>query len=146
MEFTTVNPDGVDEMGEDELREAVSEFEDAQESNIEEFKEAQETLNEYAEFDVSIKEAQEFKQDVLGDVAAASPFTEDELSDFGLSRLRELKAEFAEETEEDEGESEDGEFTDMGTRGETDPEDDGENFSELQGMVENVSGLEFSDE
>lgn len=150
MEFTTVNPDDdVDEMGESELREVVSEFEDAQERNLSEFKSAQEALNEFEEFDVSIEEAQEFKADTVEEVAEHSPLAEDELSDFGLSRLRELRAEFSEETEEveeDEVEDDEGEFSDMGTKGETDPEGDGENFSELQKMVSNVSGLEFTDE
>lgn len=146
MEFTTVNPDDVDEMGEDELREAVSEFEDAQESNIEEFKQAQETLNEYAEFDVSIKEAQEFKEDVLADVAEHSPLSEDELSEFGLSRLRELKTEFAEEVEDEpEGDEEESEFSDMGSRGETDPEGEGEDFDRLRDDLSSIPGLEFSD-
>jgi hypothetical protein len=151
MEFTTVNTDDTDEMDEDELREVVSEFEDAQTQNLAEFKTAKEDLNEYEDVDVSVAEAQEFKEDIIDDVEDDSPLTRDELSSFGLSRLRELKAEFVSEQEAAEGEDatteqveddEGGEFSDMGTRGETDGES--VEFGELADKVDSITGLEVN--
>jgi len=145
MEFTTVSVDSADDMSEEELRETVSEFEDAQKQNLSEFKDAKETLDKYDDVDVSVTEAQEFKEQKVERLDEESPLEAEELSSFGLSRLNELEAEFV-EVDEDEGdevedEDGDGEFSDMGGKGKTENEGD-EVDDGLEAEFSQIAGLE----
>lgn len=131
MNFTKVSFDGdLDEIDDaDELRGLVREFESAQDSNISEFKDAKDTLED---FEVRVGEAQDFKEDLAETLTEVSPLSEDEAMSYEMSRMRELIAEFAddgaaEESEEDEGGS--GTFGDMGSSGETHTDDDTADFA-----------------
>lgn len=142
MEFSTVETtDPVDEMGEEELRGVVEQYEEVNEDNKAAFSEVKEALEAEPELP---DEVADYKQELVEDVDEVSPLGEDELEGFSITRLDELRSEFSgEETETEDaedGEDSEGEFSDMGKQGETsDPEE--ANFSDGEEIVADVPGL-----
>lgn len=130
MNFTKVSFDGdLDDIDDaEELRGVVRKFQSAQDSNISEFEDAKDTLED---FEVRVGEAQEFKGELAERLSEVSPLSEDEALTYDMTRIRELIADFSDGGEvEDEGGDEDGDeggaFSDMGQRGETHGEDTSE--------------------
>lgn len=126
MNFTKVSfEDDLEDIDDaEELRGVVRKFQSAQESNISEFEDAKDTLED---FEGRVGEAQEFKQDLAEDLSEVSPLSEEEALTYDMSRIRELIGEFSEESVEDDSESgTSGQFSDMGQRGETHDEDEAE--------------------
>ena len=132
MKFNKVNFDGdLSEMDDDELTELVDQYQKAQETNVAEFKQAKEAMaelvdaDENADFEDIFGEVQDFtdaKDELVDEVKefdafADSPVTESELEDAAFSKVREWHAYFA--AAEAAPEDDDGEFDDMGKRGET---------------------------
>jgi len=128
MNFTKVSFDGdLDDIEDaDELRGVVRKFQSAQESNISEFEDAKDTLED---FEGRVGEAQEFKDDLAESLSEVSPLAKEEALTYDMARIRELIAEFSEaETSDADNVEEDtpDTFSDMGTRGETHDEDEAE--------------------
>ena len=132
MKFNKVNFDGdLSEMDDDELTELVDQYQKAQETNVAEFKQAKEAMaelvdaDENADFEDIFGEVQDFtdaKDELVDEVKefdafADSPVSESELEDAAFSKVREWHAYFA--AAEAAPEDDDGEFDDMGKRGET---------------------------
>lgn len=143
MDFTKVSFDAdLDEIEDaDELRGIVQKFESAQESNISEFQDAKDTLED---FEVRVGEAEEFKQDLAERLSEVSPLSEDEALTHNMSRMRELIADFSETEVEEEEVTEDTPetFSNMGQKGETHNEEENEAaFAEKH--IGNINGLEF---
>lgn len=126
----------------DELRGIVREFESAQDSNISEFEDAKDTLED---FEGRVGEAQEFKEELAESLSEVSPLSEDEALTYDMARIRELIGEFSEEEAVDEvedGGDEGGEFADMGGRGAThSDEPEGKEFAEKH--LGDIGGLNF---
>lgn len=141
MDFTKVSFDAdLDEIEDaDELRGIVQKFESAQESNISEFQDAKDTLEN---FEGRVGEAEEFKEDLAKDLSEVSPLSEEEALTYDMSRMRELIVEFSESTEEETEEGGDGRFSNMGQRGETHNEDGAES-SFAKEHLGDIKGLEF---
>lgn len=124
FDITKVTIDGnVDDLSEDQLRELVSKFQDANNSNIAEFEDAAESLDGVDEN--TIEDFEKARGDLIEDITEAEafgevPLTEDKLKDEDFSDLQDWKA-FV--TDQDEDDSEDGNFDDMGQRTQTDDED-----------------------
>ena len=152
MKFNKVNFDGdLSEMDDDELTELVDQYQKAQETNVAEFKQAKEAMaelvdaDENADFEDIFGEVQDFtdaKDELVDEVKefdafADSPVSESELEDAAFSKVREWHAYFA--AAEAAPEDDDGEFDDMGKRGETggDEEEAERQFAEkhLSGMA-----------
>lgn len=143
MDFTKVSYDAdLDEIEDaDELRGIVRDFEDAQDSNISEFKDAKETLDD---FEGRVGEAQEFKEELAESLSEVSPLSEDEALTYDMARIRDLIGEFSDEgvDEGEDGGDEGGEFSDMGQRGETHNEEDADKeFAEKH--LGDIGGLNF---
>jgi hypothetical protein len=149
MEFSTVEPTGdVEEMGEDELREVVTEYREAQEQNESVFEDLSEDSEESSYSEEDIEELQEFKESRAESIADNSPLRKEEVVDYGVSRLDELYQEFVagtdetDEVEETQDENDEAEFTDMGSEGEThDPDGEAEFSEEAENAVDGISGL-----
>lgn len=92
LNFTKVTYDGdLSEFSEDDLRQLISEFENAQESNVAEFNQAADKLDEVEEIDY--EEYEDARSALIGEITEADafedvPITEDELdaADFGKVR------------------------------------------------------------
>lgn len=142
MNFTKVSfEDDLEDIDDaEELRGVVQKFQSAQESNISEFEDAKDTLEN---FEGRVGEAQEFKQDLAEDLSEVSPLSEEEALTYDMSRIRELIGEFTEETVEDdpEGETPDS-FSNMGQRGETHDEGEAE-ATFVEEHLGDIQGLEF---
>lgn len=142
MNFTKVSFDGDLEDIDDaeELRGVVQKFQSAQESNISEFEDAKDTLEN---FEGRVGEAQEFKEDLAEDLSEVSPLSEEEALTYDMSRIRELIGEFTEETVEDDPESESPDsFSNMGQRGETHDDEKAE-ATFVEDHLGDIQGLEF---
>jgi hypothetical protein len=153
MEFdiTKVTIDGtVDDLSEEQLRELVGKFQDAQESNVAEFERATETLDELDED--SIEDFEEARESLIEDITGAEafdevPVSEKVLSDSEATSFSDLQdwKEFvseagADETDEpDEPEQEDTDFEDMGTEAPTNPDEDTKDFVEEE--LGSIQGL-----
>lgn len=137
MDFTKVTYDGdLSEFSDEELRELIREFEDAQDSNVAEFEQAAEQLEE-ANFD----EYEEARSDLIGEITEAEqfdevPLSEDELEDADFSELRDWN-EFVSDQDDDK------QFDDIGEDADLKDDNDGE-FSQfdddLTERVKNISG------
>lgn len=145
MDFTKVTFDvDLDEIEDaDELRGIVRKFESAQDSNISEFEDAKDTLDE---FEGRVGEAQEFKEELAESLSDVSPLSSEEALTYDMTRIRELITEFSEddsEGDEPEGEVEEGAtFSNMGQRGETHSDEDGD--TEFAGKhLGDIGGLNF---
>jgi len=142
MNFTKVSFDGDLEDIDDaeELRGVVQKFQSAQESNISEFEDAKDTLEN---FEGRVGEAQEFKEDLAEDLNEVSPLSEEEALTYDMSRIRELIGEFTEETVEDDPDSESPDsFSNMGQRGETHDDEKAE-ATFVEDHLGDIQGLEF---
>jgi len=142
MNFTKVSfEDDLEDIEDaEELRGVIRKFQSAQDSNIAEFQEAKETLED---FEGRVGEAQDFKQELAESLSEVSPLSEEEALTYDMTRIRELIGEFSStETEEVEEQEEDGTFSNMGQRGEThDDEEAEQKFAEEQ--LGNIKGLSF---
>lgn len=99
-EFTRLDFDkSPDEMDADELRETLVEFEEKHTENAATFDTIQADLPDREEYESLKTESAEFKGRLVTEVAESSPLAEDDLADFSMSRLYELRAEFAEDAE-----------------------------------------------
>lgn len=143
FDITKVTIDGtVDDLDEDQLRELVSKFQDAQESNVAEFKQAIEATE-----DVDEKEIEDFekaRESLIGDITDAEafdevPLTEDALEGQSFGELRDWKDFVAEQAVEDGGD-EDADFDDMGKKSPVGGgEDEETDFVEEE--LDNIQGL-----
>lgn len=143
MNFTKVSFDGdLDDIEDaDELRGVIRKFQSAQESNISEFEDAKDTLED---FEGRVGEAQEFKEDLAETLSEVSPLDTDEAMTYKMARQRELIAEFSESEATDEVEEEEtpDAFSDMGQRGETHDDDEAaRSFAEKH--IGGIKGLNF---
>jgi len=133
MKFNKVNfDDDLSEMDDDELTELVDQYQKAQETNVAEFKQVKETAADLVDADDSasfedlfgeVRDFTDAKDELVEEVKDFdafndSPVSESELEDAAFSKVREWHAYFAaaEAAPEDD---DDGEFDDMGKRGET---------------------------
>ena len=152
MKFNKVNFDGdLSEMDEDRLTELVQQYQKAQETNVAEFKQVKETVADLVDADDSanfedlfgeVRDFTDAKDELVEEVKDfdafnESPVSESELEDAAFSKVREWHAYFA--AAEAAPEDDDGEFDDMGKRGETggDEEEADRQFAEkhLSGMA-----------
>jgi hypothetical protein len=139
MDFQKITfDDDLEDMEADELRGLIREYDDAQSENISEFQQAVESIDT---LEGKVAEVEEFDAELTEKLDEISPLDEDELSEFSVTRKRELLTKFAEpegdEPEGDEGGDEGGEenFSDMGNRGETHGEDfDAGSFLDIAGL------------
>lgn len=131
FDITKVTIDGtVDDLSEDQLRNLVGKFRDAQESNVAEFEKAAKEMNEIDESDIA--DFEDVREALIGDITDAEafdevPLSEDSLEDAEFSELREWKAFVADESETSE-EDEDADFDDMGNKTPSDPGEDEKDF------------------
>lgn len=130
MEFNKVEVENeLDSLAEDELRELVTQYQEAQLANETEFEEVTDTVAEFKEYDDELTE-EVLEHSSLSESAASSlPFSEKRSL---LSDLEdEESVEDGEDGEFDEEDGEDGaDFEDRGTRGETHGEDGTPDFVE----------------
>ena len=140
FDFTKVSFDAdLDDIDDvEELRGLVREFQSAQDSNISEFADAKETLED---FEGRVGEAQEFKEELADSLSEVSPLSEEEALTYDMSRIRELIGEFSESESTDEGGEEGGQFSDMGQRSETHNGDAMDEFAKEQ--IGDIEGLNF---
>lgn len=132
--------DEIDDAG--ELRGLVREFQNAQDSNISEFQDAKDTLDE---FEGRVGEAQEFKEELAESLSEVSPLSEQEALTYDMARIRELIGEFSDAPaggDDPEGEGDEGgAFSDMGKRGETHNGETDRAFADEQ--IGDIQGLNF---
>jgi hypothetical protein len=146
MDFQKVTIDtDVDELEGDEARELVSDFQNAQEQNIDEFKTASEKLEGLDES--AITEFEDAQEELTQDVADVTFMSEDEAAQLSFSRKREILADFSEEEEAEAGDDvendgEEAEFSNMGQRGETHNEDEAKE-SVAKEYLGDIQGLEI---
>jgi hypothetical protein len=144
MNFTKVSFDGdLDEIEDaDELRGIIRKFESAQDSNISEFEDAKDTLED---FEGRVGEAQEFKEELADSLSEISPLSAEEALTYDMARIRELIGEFSEAESANAGEDggdEGGKLSDMGQRGQTHNEEAEEReFAEKH--LGDIDGLNF---
>jgi hypothetical protein len=140
FDITKVTIDGaVDDLSEDQLRELVSKFEDAQESNVAEFERAAEEMPEIKAS--KIEDFEKAREGLIGEIAGAEafdevPVTEDALEDCSFGELQEWD-EFVSEKLRDDS---DGDFDDFGRRS---PEGEGDETDFADEELENVPGLQL---
>lgn len=145
MDFQQVTFDtDVDELEGDEARKLVDKFESAQTENIAAFEEASETIED---LDSDLSEFEDANEDLTEKVVEETFLDEDEASELSFARKREVLADFAEEQEEEEEDDEgnedgEGEFSDMGTKGETHTEDE-EGATVAKKYLGDIEGLNF---
>lgn len=143
LDFNQVTFDGdLEDASEEDLRELIATYEDAQEDNAAEFEAAKETLDEVE--DVNVEEFHDARADLIETITEYesfedAPLTEDDLEDSDFARLREYDDYFgAQDAASDE---EDGEFSDMGTESPEDENEtsDAEFFEDALGDVPGVA-------
>jgi hypothetical protein len=138
LSFNKVDYDGeLAEFSEDELRELISEFETAQDSNVAEFEKAVEATDEID--DSTIEDFEQARASLIGEITGAEafdevPLTEEMLEDEDFSDLQEWRefvsgGESETEPEGDEAdEGDEGDFDDFGTKS---PSESGENTEDF---------------
>lgn len=143
LSFTKVTFDGdLAEFSEDELRGLISEFENAQESNVAEFNQAASKLDEVESLDLD--EFQDAKDDLIGEITEADsfeavPLTADELEAADFGKVRDWH-DFVQAQADDE--AADADFEDMGEDPPVDDGDDGEYADDdLVEMIDGMSGV-----
>lgn len=146
LNFNKVTYDGdLADFSEDELRELVREFENAQESNVAEFETAAEALDGIEEADIEeFADARERLIDSITEAEAFSevPLSEDALAEQSFGELQEwdeFVSEFDSADESEEGA--DGEFDDMGQEAPTREETDAD--AEFADKYLDISGVNF---
>jgi hypothetical protein len=134
MDFSKVTIDGdVDDLDGDEARELISDFQTAQEQNIAEFEKASEQITN---LEGSFEEFEDADEKLTAEVAEATFMSEDEAATLDFGRKREILA-----SEDESEEGDDGDFDDMGQRGETHTETDDQAFA--QEYIGDIDGLNF---
>jgi hypothetical protein len=107
LEFTEIEfDDDLTDLDEDELVDLVREYQEAQKKNRDSFEDAEDTLNEFAEYDDSLTER----------VEEETSLPSGEAERLSFSGKRSLLADLDDETESESG---DGEFDEMGNKGKT---------------------------
>ena len=144
LNFNQVSYEGdLADFSEDELRELISEFETAQDSNVAEFEKAAEAMDEVDES--TIEDFEDARESLIEDITEADafdevPLTEDALEDSDFSELQDWRDFVSEQAADDGGdESGEGDFDDMGKKSPTDPEDETEDFVEQE--LNGIQGL-----
>jgi hypothetical protein len=145
FDITKVSIDGdVDDLTEEQLRELVSKFQDAQESNVAEFSEAVEEIPDVEES--TIEDFEQAREDLVEEITEAEkfdevPLSEDSLENCDFSDLRDWK-EFvtAEDVEDDTDDSGADDFDDFGKKAPVDDEGGESDFAEdaldeMQGLT-----------
>jgi len=143
MEFSKIERNyDLEELGEDELRNLVREYREAEDENMAEFDSAVDRIDELEE---KAEEADEFHEKLADKLTAVSPLTESDVSEYSLARKHELIQKFSESgaDEADEGQKEQSEedFNDTGKRGETETESD-EPPEFVKEALDGVSGVQ----
>jgi hypothetical protein len=139
LKFTKVNYDGeLSEFSEEELRELIGEFEDAQESNVAEFDEAVEQISDVDEN--TIEDFEKAREALIESISEAEtfeqvPLSADALEDCDFSELQDWQ-EFVEE--EQTTEDSESEFSDMGTKS---PVEETEETDFADEALDDVPGL-----
>lgn len=135
MDFKKFEYDDLEGMEADELRELVQSFAEAHEANHETFKDVSDTVAEFNEQNEQLAE----------EVIEKTSLSEDAAESLSYSDKRSLLEDFraddgSEETyDEDEGEEEEAEFEDRGTKGETHGEDG--TPAAVEQAFNNISGV-----
>lgn len=147
LNFNKVSYDGdLVDLSEEEMQDVIREFEKAQESNVAEFEKAADTLDGVDEAD--IEDFAEARADLIEDITGADgfeevPLTEEKLEDEDFGDLREWK-EFVADTGESEESEQD--FEDMGQKGETHGDDEGDDSPDfIESEIANISGVNVSE-
>jgi len=143
LNFNRVSYDGdLADFSEEQLRELVSEFETAQESNVAEFETATEALDEVDES--VIEDFEDAREGLIGDITEAEAFDEVPVSEgilrdtettsfTDLQNWKNFVAEAGDENGSDPDEPEGGgSFDDFGQKSPTDPDDETEDFVERE--------------
>jgi hypothetical protein len=147
LNFKQISYDGeLADFSEEDLRELVGEYEEAQESNVAEFEQAAEALGEYDE--ETIEDFEEAREALIEDIVAADTFDEvpvgsDTLETADFSELQEWQDFVAETPDEtDAVEDEDGSTVDdFGTKGAVKETGDETDFADE--ALESMPGLEL---
>jgi hypothetical protein len=144
LNFSEVSYDGdIEDAEAEQLRELVSQYEEAQSDNAAEFEAAKEKIEEVS--DVQVSDFEDAREDLIEtitdfDAFEGSPVSEDELDEATFSKLREWEAYFEEQATEDTDEEEtDEDFSDFGTESKVPDDDEGD--AELESVVGGVSGV-----
>lgn len=145
LNFNKVTYDGeLSDFSEDELRELVTEFETAQESNVAEFEQVAEATEDIDES--TIEDFEDARDSLIAEITEAEafdevPLTEEQLTEEDFSGLQEW-ADFVAETDTDEPETDEdvdeGEFDDMGTKA---PVDDEDSYDFVEDELAEIQGL-----
>lgn len=135
LNFNKVTYDGdLAEFSEEDLRELISEFETAQESNVAEFEKAAEATDGVDES--TIKDFETARSALIADITEAEafdkvPLTEETLKDEDFSDLQDWKEFVADQESGSESETEnEGDFNDFGQESPTNTDDETEDFVE----------------
>jgi hypothetical protein len=147
LEFDKVTYDReLADFSEEDLRELVTKFEDAQESNVAEFETAAEAVDGIDES--TIEDFEDARGALIEDITESEdfddvPLTEDKLEQEDFSALRDWKqfvqsAETDTDPDEESGDGE-GEFNDMGTK--SPKQDDSEDETFAEDALDSVQGL-----
>lgn len=130
FDITKVSIDGsVDDLSEEQLRELVNKFQDAQDSNVAEFEKAAEAAGDIDES--TIEDFEQAKQGLIDDITSSEdfeevPLSESALEDSDFSELREWKS-FVLGVEDEDDTPEGGEdFDDMGKKSPKNTDEDGD--------------------
>ncbi len=144
LEFNKVTYDGeLADFSEEELRELISEFETAQESNVAEFEQAAEAIDDVDES--TIEEFEEAREALIDEIVEAEtfdevPLTEENLADEDFSDLRDWQDFVQDQSEADEEDgSNEADFDDMGKKSPVNPDEDEADFAEE--ALSHVQGL-----
>lgn len=133
MDFKEIKfEDDLDELDAGDLRTLVTEYQKAQHANKEEFEEVTETVSEFEDYSTEVTE----------EVAELSDLPAEEVEAMSFSARRDL-LETLQDTEDD---TQEGEFADRGSRGETHP--DGEAGGVDDAVAESfrsISGVTIND-
>jgi hypothetical protein len=146
LNFSKVSYDGeLADFSEDDLRELVGEYEDAQESNVAEFETAAEAIGDYDE--ETIEDFEKAREELVEDIVAADTFDEvpvgrEALEDADFSELQEWRDFVAETPDEtDDAEADEGGDGDFGTKGPVNETGDETDFADE--ALDSMPGLEL---
>lgn len=151
FDITKVTIDGnVDDLSQDQLRELVGKFQDAQDSNVAEFEKAMEATDGMD--GSTIEDFEDARQGLIESITDAEafdevPLTEDALEDSEFSELQDwqdfVDAQAVEDggDEADEG-GEGADFDDMGQKSPSDLDDETEDFVEKE--LDGIQGLNLN--
>jgi len=149
LNFTRVNyEDDLTEFSEEDLRELVSEYEDAQKANVAEFEAAAEALDDVDE--ETISDFEDARASLIEEITGAEafdevPLTESALGDASFGELREWRdfvAENGDEEDETDGEdNEDGVFENQGKKAPINEGGDDDTPEFVEDALDDIQGL-----